>query len=104
MIAASVEESTHLWQSLTAAAGIATRADLLAIAESIKHSYFPGALLPLDWDDAKVCVFATNRVAWGRLAPLLEARIGHTLSDFAGLPTGAVDARITSVLRNALPE
>ena len=104
MIAASVEHSQRLWHSLTTAAGITERADLLAIAESIKHSHFPGALLPLDWDDTKFCVFATNRVMWGRLAPLLEARIGYTLSDFAGLPTGVIDPRIRSVLDHPLPE
>ena len=104
MIASTVEHSARLYESLVKVTGIAGESELLGIAASIRQPYFPGGILPVNRQGSAVCVFAPNRVAWGRLGPLLEARIGHTLSDFTGLLAGGVEPQIQAVLRGAIPE
>jgi hypothetical protein len=85
MIALSLERSRRARDWLVANAAIADNADLLAISESAVHTAFPGAIIPADDEGRALRVFAPTALAWQRLAPLLEARIGHTLSDFRGL-------------------
>lgn len=85
MIALSGETSYRARDWLVANGGIAANPDLLAISESAVRETFPGAIVPADVEGRALWVFAPTNLAWQRLAPLLEARIGHTLSDFRGL-------------------
>src|SRR4029077_9849892 len=105
MIAADLAQSGLAHKRLVDATGLAADQQLLAIAESLRQQSFPGAILPAGKEAESLWVFAPSRSEWHRLAPLLEARIGHTLSDFGGVLAPAIpDSHIAAALDGLAPE
>lgn len=87
MIANDKQTSDALYSKYLTVSQIERQPLLQSIAESAVLESFPGALLPSDVDCHIVYAVAPSSLMWQRLAPLLEARIGHTLSDFSGIPS-----------------
>jgi hypothetical protein len=78
VIGVLVEESMRMYDRIVAAAGYDNLSGELpslcnAVAQSIKASDFPGALIPVVKDDGNLAVYATaNKVSdWRRLNPIL---------------------------------
>ncbi len=63
-------------------AGIATSDAAKRVARSISSPAVPGAIFVVDADERTLCACASSLSDWNRLVPLLDARIGKTLSDF----------------------
>lgn len=103
MISTSEHESL-LAAEAYAASGLATTAPLQRIASSLAAPGFPGAIFALDATGQNLCAAAPDWRQWQRLAPLLEACIGHTLSDFPSqaISTSAPE-RFTTLLGGFLP-
>lgn len=64
------------------ASGIATSDAAKRVARSITSPAVPGAIFPVDAEERTLCACASSLSDWNRLVPLLDARIGKTLSDF----------------------
>jgi hypothetical protein len=106
MIGPLVEESVDLHDRIVAAAGYDNLPGELpslciAVAQSIKASDFPGALVPVVSDDGNLVVYAAAKTVsdWRRLNPILLAFAGPTLTSYTGLPAdlpalGAVEGCI----------
>lgn len=62
--------------------GIATSDAAKRVARSITSTAVPGAIFPVDVEERTLCACASSLSDWNRLVPLLDARIGKTLSDF----------------------
>jgi hypothetical protein len=77
---------------------------LQSVATSLISADFPGALFAFDLHVNEICAAAPDWRQWYRLAPLLEATIGHTLSDFPKqAETTSAPARLTALLGGFSP-
>lgn len=93
MIDADSQISTTLKATLIPLLGFpSTDTDVSALAadliETINDASFPGALVPVAaGSEVLILVVAASQGDWRRLAPLIKAFAGPTLTSFDGLPT-----------------
>lgn len=75
-----------------------------SVATSLISADFPGAVFAFDARVNEICAAAPGWRQWYRLAPLLEAAIGYTLSDFPKpAETTSAPARLTALLGGYSP-
>lgn len=87
-----------------AASEVAGCAALQAIAASLALPDFPGAIFAVHGSGGVLCVAAPDWRHWRRLAPLLTARIGLTLSNFPSpVQEATPSARLTALLGGFTP-
>lgn len=103
MIADSAETSRQIALDY-AKSNVVVSEELRSVATSLISVDFPGALFAFDARVNEICAAAPDRRQWYRLAPLLEAAIGHTLSDFPKpAETISAPARLTALLGGFSP-
>lgn len=103
MIADSVETSRLIALDYANSNVVGSEA-LRSVAISLISTDFPGAIFALDVHVNEICAAAPDWRQWYRLAPLLEACIGHTLSDFPkSAETTSVPTRLTALLGGFSP-
>ncbi len=79
-------DSKRLHEEYLAICGLDSPTLRMTVARSISMKVFPGALIPSSIDQSVVFISVPSIAIWERLAPLLLARIGATLSNFTGVP------------------